>query len=107
MADTSKLSPRLGALVEKLEALEAVTPAACGEALRASGVVFEDVAPFVAERRETYGRRRVLRTERYEVLVMTWRPSQGSAPHDHAGSGCTVRVVRGNVHETHFELAKD
>jgi cysteine dioxygenase len=38
----------------------------------------------------------------YEALVLGWRSGQGSPIHDHAGSSCVVRVVKGRATETRF-----
>ncbi|WP_236518296.1 FAD/NAD(P)-binding protein [Sandaracinus amylolyticus] len=68
---------------------------------------WDDVAPFVSPGEHGYTRRRIARTDAFEMLVMTWRPGQRSAPHDHAGSLCALRVMRGSVHETRFSPAPD
>ena len=67
----------------------------------------EDVAPFMEESPHGYARRRIARTDAFELLVMTWRPGQGSVPHDHAGSLCALRVVRGRMRETRYAGARD
>jgi len=38
---------------------------------------------------------------------MTWLPGQGSVPHDHAGSICALRIVRGHVRESFYMPARD
>jgi cysteine dioxygenase len=50
----------------------------------------------------SYRRVSVRRGEHYEALVLGWRSGQGSPIHDHCGSSCVVRVVRGCVTETRF-----
>jgi uncharacterized NAD(P)/FAD-binding protein YdhS len=75
--------------------------------LSGADLSLDDVAPFVHERADSYARRRVARTEVFEMLVMTWRPSQGSAPHDHAGSACVLRVICGRISESTCALGKD
>ncbi|MFM9956889.1 MAG: cysteine dioxygenase [Phycisphaerales bacterium] len=49
-----------------------------------------------------YVRTLVRETEHYEVLVMAWLPGQRSPIHDHAGSGCTVRIVSGTARESRY-----
>jgi cysteine dioxygenase len=41
----------------------------------------------------------------YHVLVLCWKNGQRSPIHDHAGSSCGVRVLRGTLTETFFEHA--
>jgi cysteine dioxygenase len=38
----------------------------------------------------------------YHVLVLCWKNGQRSPIHDHAGSSCCVRVLRGTMTETNF-----
>lgn len=66
-----------------------------------------DVAPYVEPLAKTYARRCVVRREHYEVLVLTWSPSQGSVAHDHSGSICGLKVVTGFLIEQMFEKAPD
>lgn len=54
-----------------------------------------------------YVRTLVRDTPHYEVLVMAWLPGQRSPIHDHAGSGCTVRIVSGTARETRYALRPD
>jgi cysteine dioxygenase len=39
----------------------------------------------------------------YQVLVLCWRSGQRSPIHDHRGSNCVVRVLRGCAMETRFD----
>lgn len=41
----------------------------------------------------------------YHLLVLCWKNGQRSPIHDHAGSRCGVRVLRGTATETKFERA--
>ena len=43
--------------------------------------------------------------EWYNIWVMCWKNGQRSPVHDHAASTCAVRVLRGTLTETRFELA--
>jgi cysteine dioxygenase len=52
-----------------------------------------------------YTRNLVRAGPEYHVLVLCWRNGQRSPIHDHAGSACCVRVLRGTLTETQFELA--
>lgn len=77
------------------------------EILARSHLHIDDVAAFVRPTPDAYYRRRVARTEAYEVLVMTWLPGQGNGPHDHAGSASAFKILRGTARETRFALAAD
>jgi uncharacterized NAD(P)/FAD-binding protein YdhS len=66
-----------------------------------------EVAPYIEPRADTYARRCVVRRESYELLVLTWYPSQGSAAHDHSGSLCGLKVVQGCLTEQFFDEAPD
>lgn len=101
-------APRLEALVAALHALgDRIDREALVSTLAASDVELADVTRYVEENAHGYNRRRVVRAQAFEVLVMTWRPGQGSDPHDHAGSLCAVRVLRGRARESRFEPTRD
>jgi uncharacterized NAD(P)/FAD-binding protein YdhS/predicted metal-dependent enzyme (double-stranded beta helix superfamily) len=101
-------APRLQALIRALS--QRGTELSLEDAaalLRGSDVRWDDVQPYVVQQSRGYARRRVARGDAFELLVLTWRPGQGSAPHDHVGSACAFRVLHGAVTETHFELGSD
>ena len=98
----------LRSLLGELESLAGhITGEAITEILARSHLQFEDVSTFVTPKQDTYSRRRIARTESYEVLVMTWLPGQGSGAHDHAGSVSAYKILRGTAHETRYTLATD
>jgi uncharacterized NAD(P)/FAD-binding protein YdhS/predicted metal-dependent enzyme (double-stranded beta helix superfamily) len=66
-----------------------------------------EVAPYIEQRADTYARHCVVRRGNYEVLVLTWCPSQGSVAHDHSGSLCGLKVVQGSLTEQFFEESPD
>src|SRR5262245_18390171 len=41
----------------------------------------------------------------YTIVVLCWKNGQRSPIHDHAGSSCAVRVLRGTATETMFDFA--
>jgi cysteine dioxygenase len=43
--------------------------------------------------------------EWYQLLVLCWKNGQRSPIHDHVGSSCGIRVLRGTMTETRFEFA--
>jgi uncharacterized NAD(P)/FAD-binding protein YdhS len=98
----------LGDLVRRLDALcpdPSLTNLA--HALQTAAVTMGDVAGYVRETAASYHRASVVRREQYELLVMTWRPGQGSAPHDHAGSLSALRVLQGKAMEGCWRVAPD
>ncbi|HEV3259736.1 MAG TPA: cysteine dioxygenase family protein [Gemmataceae bacterium] len=64
-----------------------------------------DVADFVRFSDRGYARNLVRAGDWYYLLVLCWKNGQRSPIHDHAGSSCGVRVLRGTLTETRFELA--
>ena len=66
-----------------------------------------EVGSYVEQRTDSYARRRVVRRDNYELLVLTWTPSQGSVAHDHSGSLCGSKVVQGSLEEQLFEDLPD
>lgn len=102
------LGASLARLIAELEACgKPLDGARAAALLRGSALEARDLAPYVVESAHGYTRRRVLRTEAFELLVMTWRPGQASTPHDHAGSSCALKVLSGAATETRFRLASD
>jgi cysteine dioxygenase len=59
-------------------------------------IVFSDKA---------YARNPVRKGPWYHLLVLCWKNGQRSPIHDHAGSSCGVRVLRGVMTETTFGFA--
>lgn len=54
-----------------------------------------------------YVRTLVYRRPNVEVFVMAWLPGQRSPIHDHAGSGCVVRIVSGTAREDLYRRRED
>jgi len=65
----------------------------------------DDVADFIRFSGQSYSRNLVRAGPWYHVLVLCWKNGQRSPIHDHAGSSCALRVLRGTLTETHFEFA--
>jgi cysteine dioxygenase len=64
----------------------------------------DELRPYVSFKEGTYARHRVHLGEHAELLVLCWRPGQRTPIHDHAGSFGAVRVLRGVMWETLFEM---
>ncbi|MCP4247032.1 MAG: hypothetical protein GY778_08275 [bacterium] len=63
----------------------------------------DDVSPFARFGRESYQRNLMHAGPGYHALVLCWRAGQRSPIHDHNGSACGVRVIKGVGTETRFE----
>jgi cysteine dioxygenase len=65
----------------------------------------DDVADFIRFSERGYTRNLVRTGPWYSALVLCWKNGQRSPIHDHKGSSCGVRVLRGTLTETLFEFA--
>ena len=66
---------------------------------------FEDVRAHAVFGTRTYRRNLLYTGPAYQALVLCWRNGQRSPIHDHRGSSCGVRVLRGVATETRFTLS--
>src|SRR5947209_8918615 len=82
------------AALDELTARLAEADVACG-----------DVDEFIRFSDRGYMRNLVRGGPWYNVLVLCWKNGQRSPIHDHAGSSCAVRVLRGTATETIFDYA--
>ena len=65
----------------------------------------DDVASFLRFSSRGYMRNLIRGGQWYNVLALCWKNGQRSPIHDHMGSSCGVRVLRGTATETLFEFA--
>lgn len=65
----------------------------------------EDVASFIQFDEAGYTRNPVHAGTWYRAWVLCWKNGQRSTIHDHRGSSCAVRVLRGTMTQTLFEFA--
>jgi uncharacterized NAD(P)/FAD-binding protein YdhS/quercetin dioxygenase-like cupin family protein len=104
----SNLGRNLRTIVCQLEALgEGITGDRVIAILSCVDLTIHDVGDFVSTKLDGYSRRRVARSEAFEMLVMTWLPGQGSGAHDHAGSVSAFKILRGTADETRYAQAVD
>lgn len=54
-------------------------------------------------RDDTYARHLIHRDELFSVLLLCWKPGQGSPVHNHQGNLGWIRVLRGRIEETHWQ----
>jgi cysteine dioxygenase len=64
--------------------------------------VLADAQAVIQFAQDTYKRNLVLDLPQAQVLVLCWRPNQGSKVHDHGPSNCGVVVLSGQATETVF-----
>ena len=102
------MSPRLKALLDRLDQFEdAIPPSALKAALVESGLTVEDVADWVQYCDDHYARNRIHVGPSYHALALCWQVGQHSSIHDHSGSGCGVLVLKGHGVETVFDRGAD
>jgi uncharacterized NAD(P)/FAD-binding protein YdhS/predicted metal-dependent enzyme (double-stranded beta helix superfamily) len=102
------VTPRLAELVQRLDTLSpGAALADIARALEDVPLNADDVEAHIQPDRQSYHRSRVVLRKHYELLVMTWLPGQGSVPHDHTGSVCAVKVIRGRAVESSYSVAPD
>jgi cysteine dioxygenase len=73
--------------------------------LEESGLSAADLANFLVFGRDRYVRNLVYSGPTYQALVLCWRNGQRSPIHNHRGSNCGVKVLRGVATETAFARA--
>src|SRR5438874_2653311 len=77
------------------------------EGMNCLRVDFADVEKFSQFSPERYRRNLMRAGPAYHALVLCWRSGQRSPIHDHRGSSCAVRVIRGEATETVFEMTEE
>lgn len=106
---TTAESPARSGLDELISFLHATrgrpSVEALGEKIRSLDITFDDVADAAGFGATRYQRNLLHHAGHFHVLVLCWRAGQRSPIHDHRGSVCGVRVLRGTATETVFERA--
>jgi predicted metal-dependent enzyme (double-stranded beta helix superfamily) len=98
----------LGWLIARLDARNSIVDEATARQLLAQTKLSDrEVVRYVEPVSGTYVRRAVVRREKYELLVLTWMPGQGSVAHDHSGSLCGLKVLQGSLMEQLYESGRD
>ena len=88
--DTLTGRPELNGIVEELSRFE---------------IDVDDLSAHLCFGENTYKRNLVRSTPHYHAWLLCWKNGQRSPIHDHTGSACVVRVLRGTLTETLFEVA--
>src|SRR5712692_3995840 len=100
------MAKTLQELFDYLDSLEERAPLAnlAGE-LSELEVSCDDLRNYVVFSQKSYARNLVRKGPWYSLLVLCWKNGQRSPIHDHAGSSCGLRVLRGVMTETTFAFA--
>ena len=92
--------------VEYLEALDGRAPLAeLVVQVRRLQIGCADVAEHIFFHERQYMRNLMKAGEWYNLIVLCWKNGQRSPIHDHLGSSCAVKVLRGTATETFFDFA--
>jgi len=75
--------------------------------LRRLRLDFPAVEKFAQFSPERYRRNLMHAGPAYHALILCWLSGQRSPIHDHRGSACAVRVIRGEATETVFEMTEE
>ncbi len=67
----------------------------------------KDIDPYVQFDDERYQRNLMYEGSGFQALILCWKIGQRSPIHDHKGSSCGVRVLRGTATETVFKRGAD
>ena len=78
-----------------------------GTGLKRLRMDLSDVRDFVQFSPERYRRNLMRAGPAYHALVLCWLNGQRSPIHDHRGSSCGVRVIKGEATETVFEMTEE
>ena len=71
--------------------------------LKQLDIGIDDVREYVRFGPQTYRRNLLHAGPGYHALVLCWKNGQRSPIHDHRGSSCGVRVLKGAATETYFD----
>jgi cysteine dioxygenase len=100
------MAQTLDALFEYLDGLDSRAPLAeLTQALASTELDWQQVAQFIQFSPRGYTRNLVRGGPWYNVLVLCWKNGQRSPIHDHSGSSCAVKILRGTATETTFDYA--
>src|SRR5688572_10312887 len=100
------MSPSLDRLFAYLDDLSGRAPLPLLKtALADCSACDRDVLEFIRFSQKTYQRIPLRGTDWYQAWVMCWKNGQRSPIHDHRGSSCALRVLRGTLTETLFCFA--
>lgn len=109
-SDTVTLPASLQQLIDRLERATTPKPSEIGQFLKAAAIDPEDLAPWSDLEHpatDSYGRRLIYQSDRYEIMVMSWQPGDFSAIHDHGGTEWGAVQIFGPAEHATFRLEAD
>ncbi|HKK89310.1 MAG TPA: methyltransferase domain-containing protein [Saprospiraceae bacterium] len=109
-AQKPTLPPSLKKLIEALHGEYHYKPADIARVLRESHVQEEDLKPwmdFNHADRDGYGRKLVYKSPYFEVMVMSWKPGDFSAIHDHGHTQWGAVKIFGPAEHATFRVEDD
>ena len=67
----------------------------------------QDLARYATWSADRYTRNCIVRTEKYELILLCWEAGQETSIHCHGGEECWVYGAHGSLEEVHFEAAEN
>lgn len=105
MPTTKTIPSCLAPLTEYLQGLtRRASVAELRSTLNALNVTLDDLKQYAIYDDSTYRRNLIFECEFGEVLLICWKSGQRSPVHNHAGSTCGVKVLKGLGYETLFDM---
>lgn len=99
-----RMKPDLEAFLSELDAFDDRVPLdLLTQRLESLDITIDDVQDFVEFSPERYRRNLLYDGRGFQALILCWLPGQRSPIHDHEGSTCGVRVLKGVATETIFD----
>jgi cysteine dioxygenase len=94
------MTPKIEKLIENLSACHDIS--SIKSHLSNVDLDTSDVTDYVRFESGGYSRNRVIKTDRFEVLVLCWKPGQKRRIHNHADSICAFKVIKGALINTNY-----
>jgi len=63
-----------------------------------------DFEPYMTWNEDRYTRNCIVRTDKYELILLCWEAGQKTSIHCHGGEECWVYNVKGEIKESNFQM---
>jgi len=70
-------------------------------------IPLEEFLPYAHWSKERYTRNGIIRTEKFELILLCWESGQSTPVHCHGGEECWVYLGEGKIEESQFDLISD
>ena len=110
LSSIQTLPASLETVIAALENAEDLNPGKLKHIIRRAKIKMEDLSPWADYDHPTadsYGRKLVYKGEQYEIMVMSWRPGDFSAIHDHGFTQWGAVQVFGPAEHATFRVEND